>query len=74
MGINSFWLFYIEADSILVSLINWGNGRFYVASIGPRVAFNINNPQSIAKAADESLSSAAISADISPNKNLFSLV
>jgi hypothetical protein len=41
MGINSFWLFYIEADSILVALINWGNGRFYVASIGPRVAFNI---------------------------------
>jgi len=68
MGINSFWLFYIEADSILVALINWGNGRFYVASIGPRVAFNINNPQSIAKAADESLSSAAISADISPEQ------
>jgi len=68
MGINSFWLFYIEADSVLVALINWGNGRFYVASIGPRVAFNINNPQSIAKAADESLSSAAISADISPEQ------
>ena len=68
MGINSFWLFYIEADSILVALINWGNGRFYVASIGPRVAFNINDPQSIAKAADESLSSAAISADISPEQ------
>ncbi|MDD2225063.1 MAG: hypothetical protein PHP97_02790 [Candidatus Shapirobacteria bacterium] len=68
MGINSFWLFYIEADSILVALINWGNGRFYVASIGPRVAFNINNPSSIAKAADESLSSAAISADISPEQ------
>ncbi len=68
MGINSFWLFYIEADSILVALINWGNGRFYVASIGPRVAFNINDYQSITKAADESLSSAAISADISPEQ------
>jgi hypothetical protein len=68
MGINSFWLFYIEADSILVALINWGNGRFYVASIGPRVAFNINDHRSIAKAADESLSSAAVSADISPEQ------
>jgi len=68
MGINSFWLFYVEADSILVALINWGNGRYYVASIGPRVAFNINDQQSIIKAADESLSSAAVSADISPDQ------
>jgi len=68
MGINSFWLFYIEADSVLVALINWGNGRFYVASIGPRVAFDINNHNSIIKAADESLSSAAIGADITPEQ------
>ncbi|MDD2482852.1 MAG: hypothetical protein PHE32_03500 [Candidatus Shapirobacteria bacterium] len=68
MGINSFWLFYIEADSILVSLINWGNGRYYVASIGPRVECDINNHQSILKAADESLSSAAASADISEDQ------
>lgn len=68
MGINSFWLFYIEADSVLVALINWGNGRFYVASIGPRVACDITNHQSILKAADESLSSAATSADISPEQ------
>lgn len=68
MGINSFWLFYIEADSVLVALINWGNGRYYVASIGPRVGFNINDPQSIIKASDESLSSAAVSADISPDQ------
>jgi hypothetical protein len=65
MGINSFWLFYVEADSVLVALINWGNGRFYVASIGPRVNCDVNNHQSILKAADESLSSAATSADIS---------
>lgn len=64
MGINSFWLFYIESDSILVALINWGNGRYYVASIGPRVECDINNDESILKAADESLSSAATSADI----------
>lgn len=64
MGINSFWLFYIEADSILVSLISWGNGRYYVASIGPRVECDINNKESLLKAADESLSSAAASADI----------
>lgn len=68
MGINSFWLFYIEADSILVSLINWGNGRYYVAAIGPRVSFDINDHQSIYKAADESLSSAATSADITPEQ------
>lgn len=68
MGINSFWLFYIEGDSILVALINWGNGRFYVASIGPRVAFDIDDHQSVTKAADQSLSSAAISADISPEQ------
>ena len=68
MGINSFWLFYIEADSILVALINWGNGRYYVASIGPRVECDINDHESILKAADESLSSAAISADISEEK------
>ena len=64
MGINSFWLFYIEADSVLVSLINWGNGRYYVASIGPRVECDIENHESILKATDESLSSAASSADI----------
>ncbi len=68
MGINSFWLFYIENGSILVALINWGNGRYYVASIGPRVAFNLDDHQSIVKAADESLSSAAVSADISPDQ------
>ena len=59
MGINSFWLFYIEDDSILVSLINWGNGRYFVGSIGPRVNFNIDDQESIVKAADESLSSCA---------------
>ncbi|MFA6369195.1 MAG: hypothetical protein WCX20_02335, partial [Candidatus Shapirobacteria bacterium] len=64
MGINSFWLFYIESDSILVSLINWGNGRYYVASIGPRVECDVEDHDSILKAADESLSSAASSADI----------
>lgn len=68
MGINSFWLFYIEADSILVALINWGNGRYYVASIGPRVDCDINNHESLVKAADESLSSAATSADISEDQ------
>ncbi len=68
MGINSFWLFYIEADSILVALINWGNGRFYVASIGPRIACDVNDPQSILKATDESLSSAATSADVQPDQ------
>lgn len=71
MGINSFWLFYIEADSILVSLINWGNGRYYIAAIGPRVAYDINDHQSIVKAADESLSSAAISADITEEQEPF---
>ncbi|MFA7676029.1 MAG: hypothetical protein WCY28_01290 [Candidatus Shapirobacteria bacterium] len=68
MGINSFWLFYIENDSVLVSLINWGNGRYYVASIGPRVNCDINNRQSILDAVDESLSSAASSADISEDQ------
>ncbi len=68
MGINSFWLFYIEADSILVALINWGNGRYYVASIGPRIVCDINDHESILKATDESLSSAATSADISPDQ------
>ncbi len=68
MGINSFWLFYVEADSVLVALINWGNGRFYVASIGPRVSFDVNDNDSIIKAADESLSSAAISAEITPEQ------
>jgi len=68
MGINSFWLFYIEADSVIVALINWGNGRFYVASIGPRVSFDINDHDSIIKAADESLSSAAASAEITPKQ------
>lgn len=68
MGINSFWLFYIEDDSILVSLINWGNGRFFVASIGPRVNFDIDDQESLLKAADESLSSAATSADIKPEE------
>jgi len=68
MGINSFWLFYVEADSVLVALINWGNGRFYVASIGPRVSFDINDHSSITKAADESLSSAAVSAEITPEQ------
>lgn len=68
MGINSFWLFYIEDDSILVSLINWGNGRHFVASIGPRVNFNIDDQESIVKATDESLSSAATSADITEDQ------
>lgn len=68
MVINSFWLFYVEADSVLVALINWGNGRFYVASIGPRVSFDINDHSSITKAADESLSSAATSAEITPEQ------
>ncbi len=68
MGINSFWLFYIENDSILVSLINWGNGRYFVGSIGPRVDFNIDDQESLLKAADESLSSAATSADINPEQ------
>ncbi len=68
MGINSFWLFYVEADSVIVALINWGNGRFYVASIGSRVSFDVNDHDSIIKAADESLSSAAISAEITPEQ------
>ena len=68
MGINSFWLFYIEADSVLVSLISWGNGRYYVASIGPRVECDIDNSQSLQKAADKSLSSAATSADITEDQ------
>lgn len=68
MGINSFWLFYIEEDSVLVALINWGNGRYYVASIGPKINCDINNRQSILTAADESLSSAATSADIDPEQ------
>ena len=68
MGINSFWLFYVEADSILVALINWGNGRYYVASIGPRVTYNFNDQDSILQAADKSLSSAASSADLPPEQ------
>lgn len=68
MEINSFWLFYIENDSIIVALINWGNDRFYIAAIGPRVSFDLDDFQSIANATDQSLSSAAISADITPEQ------
>jgi len=62
---SSFWLISIEESYASVSLISLVNGRSIISAIGPQKDWSSDQSDSLAVSVDESLSDAAISANIS---------
>lgn len=61
---NSFWLIYIQDNSVSVSLVSSNDQNFQILGTGPGVEWDTNIEESLSKAIDESLSIASINANI----------
>jgi len=68
MDCNSYWLIVVDNDQVTVSAVISDGQKFNVASIGPSIDWDIDNPTTIAEATDKSLSQAAQSASL-PEEN-----
>ncbi len=65
---NSFWLIYIQDNSVSVSLISSNNQNFQILGTGPTIEWNLNIEESLSKSVDESLSIASINANITEDQ------
>ena len=65
MECNSYWLIVVDNDQVTVSAVFHDGQKFNVASIGPSVDWDIDNPTTISEATDKSLSDAASAASLS---------
>lgn len=61
---NSFWLIYIQDNSVSVSLVSSNDLNFQILGTGPGIDWDTNVEESLSKAIDESLSIASINANI----------
>jgi len=65
---NSFWLIYIQDNSVSVSLVSQNDQNFQILGTGPGVEWHNNIEESLSKAIDESLSIASINANITEER------
>ena len=65
---NSFWLIYIQDDSVSVSLVSLANNTYHVQSVGPQKSWDSNDSAALVSAVDESLSVASINANITEDQ------
>lgn len=65
---NSFWLIYIQDESVSVSLVSSNNQNFQILGTGPTIGWNIDVEESLSNAIDESLSTASINANITEDE------
>ena len=61
---NSFWLIYIQNDQVSVSLVSAFDNKYRILATGPNQGWNIDNPETLTTAIDESLSAASLNANI----------
>lgn len=61
---NSFWLIYIQNDQVSVSLVSAFDNKYRISATGPNQGWNIDNPETLTTAIDESLSAASLNANI----------
>ena len=65
---NSFWLIYIQDNSVSVSLVSSNDQNFQILGTGPGIDWDTNVQESLSKAIDESLSIASINANITEDQ------
>lgn len=65
---NSFWLIYIQDNSVTVSLISSDDKKYQILGTGSTSNWDINIEDSLSKAIDESLSIASINANITEDQ------
>lgn len=65
---NSFWLIYIQDNSVSVSLVSSNDQNFQILGTGPGIEWDSNIEDSLSKAIDESLSIASINANIAEDQ------
>jgi hypothetical protein len=61
---TNFWLIYIQDEQVSVSLISSVDHRYQILATGPKLSWDINSEETIIKATDESLSAAALNANL----------
>jgi hypothetical protein len=61
---SSFWLIYIQENSVSVSLVSSSQDKFQLLATGPSKNWDQNDDESLAKSVDESLSVASLNANI----------
>ncbi|MFA5749911.1 MAG: hypothetical protein WC895_01675 [Candidatus Shapirobacteria bacterium] len=61
---TNFWLIYIQDEQVSVSLISDINHKYQILAAGVKRNWDINSEESLIKATDESLSEAALNANI----------
>ena len=65
---TNFWLIYIQDEQVSASLISNINHRYQILATGPKISWDINSEESIIKATDESLSAAALNANLTEDQ------
>ncbi len=65
---NSFWLIYIQDNSVSVSLVSSNDQNFQILGTGPGIEWDSTIEDSLSKAIDESLSIASINANITEDQ------
>jgi hypothetical protein len=68
MDCNSYWLIVVDNDQVTVSAVIYNGQKFNIASIGPSVNWDIDNPITISEATDKSLSDAAQAASLAEDQ------
>ncbi len=63
---KGFWLVSLDSLSVSVSLVTQSDGKYFVRQLGPIIDYDINDPNSLLLAVDQSLSSASESANLNP--------
>ncbi len=65
---NSFWLIYIQDNSVSVSLVSSNDQNFQILGTGPTIEWDASIEESLSKSVDESLSIASINANINEDQ------
>lgn len=68
METSSFWLIYVQENSVVVSLICQKDNRYQILATGPKKKWQIDSEESFVSAIDESLSGASLNANISEDQ------